>query len=140
MVISAIRRLMLKLTVPRWRATLNILKGAIDDLFNGPESAVNDAIDRHFGATFVQRVNGVWIDRQTFVVGISELRSVVAQVTVTVLDELVDAGRYAERHIIELIKHDGERIVQEVYVFARFDADGRFNRIEETSVAVSDQR
>jgi hypothetical protein len=39
-----------------------------------------------------------------------------------------------------LIKHDGERIVQEVFVFARLDADGRFNRIEETSVAVDNQR
>ena len=119
---------------------MNILKGAIDDLFTGPELSVNEAIDKHFTPTFVQRVNGVWIDRQTFVAAIRELRSVVAQATVTVLDELLDADRYAERHIIELIKHDGERIVQEVSVFARFDADGRFNRIEETSVAVGNQR
>ena len=117
---------------------MTTLKDAIDDLFSGPESSVNEAIDKHFGPTFVQRVNGVWIDRQAFVAGISELRSIVARASVTVLDELADADRYAERHIIELIRHDGERMVQEVYVFARFDADGRFNRIEETSVAVSD--
>ncbi|MGE6386008.1 hypothetical protein ACQKEN_10145 [Pseudomonas sp. NPDC078416] len=117
---------------------MNTLKSAIDDLFTCAKSSVNEAVDKHFAATFVQRINGVWIDRQTFVAGISQLRSTVAHATVTVLDELVDADRYAERHIVMLIKHDGERIVQEVYVFARRDADGRFNRIEETSVAVSD--
>lgn len=117
---------------------MNILKGAIDDLFSGGELPVKDAVDKHFAATFVQRVNGVRIDRQTFVAGISELRRIVAQTTVTVLDELIDTDRYAERHIIELIKYDGERIAQEVYVFARRDANGRFNRIEETSVAISD--
>ena len=39
-----------------------------------------------------------------------------------------------ERHVVELLKHDGERVVHEVYLFAQRDPDGRFNRIEETTL------
>ncbi|CAN7300480.1 hypothetical protein [Caballeronia sp. LjRoot31] len=45
-----------------------------------------------------------------------------------------DADRYAERHVVDLIKRDGERILQEVYLFAERDPDGRFARIEETTL------
>ena len=65
------------------------------------------------------------------------LRDAVRPVTFTVLDEMVDGVRYAERHVIELVRHEGERIAQEVYVFAERDQDGRFVRIEEAAVDVT---
>ncbi|MHC8332827.1 hypothetical protein [Pseudomonas sp. LB3P25] len=115
---------------------MTTIKDAIDDLFNNPQLTAQEAINRHFGPSFRQRSNGSWDDRPAFVARIVQLREVVEQVTVTVLDELIDAECYAERHIIDLIKRDGERIIQEVYVFAQFDADGRFARIEETTLVL----
>lgn len=113
------------------------LAEAIEDLLNHQELPVGEAADRHLAAGFRQRVNGGgWVDRAGFLAGIAAAREAVGHVVVTVLDELADGDRYAERHVIELVRRDGARAVQEVYVFARRDGDGRFARIEETTVAV----
>lgn len=49
-------------------------------------------------------------------------------------DELTDGDRYADRHTMEVVKNDGSTVRMEVYVFAEFAADGRFRRIEETTL------
>ena len=67
------------------------------------------------------------------------LREIVKHATITVLDELVDGECYAERHVVDLLKHDGERIHQEVYLFAERDPDGRFARIEETTLLLDNK-
>jgi hypothetical protein len=109
------------------------LKQAIDDLFDH-RLAAEEALDRHFSGSFRQRVNGDWLDRSAFLAGIIRFREIVESATVTVLDEFVDGDRYAERHVVDLRKRDGSRIRQEVYVFARRDADSRFVCIEEMSL------
>lgn len=115
---------------------MTALKQAVDDLFD-PRLPVEEAFGRHFSPAFRQRVNGAgWTDRDGFLAGIAAAREAVDHVLVTVLDELADGDRYAERHRIELVRRDGDRAVHEVYVFAERDADGRFLRIEEASVAV----
>ena len=115
---------------------MSTLKDAIHDLFNDPSLTADDAIDRHFAPGFRQRSNGYWDERAAFRVRMLLLRDVVDRATISVLDELADGSRYAERHVIDLMKRDGERILQEVYVFAERDRDGRFTRIEETSFAL----
>jgi len=116
---------------------MSVLKQAIDDLFD-PRLAVEEAFGRHFSAAFRQRVDGAgWTDRDGFIAGIAAAREAVDHVAVTVLDELADGDRYAERHRIELVRRDGGRTVQEVYVFAERDADGRFTRIEEATSPVT---
>lgn len=109
------------------------LEQAIDDLFD-PQLPAEEALNRHFSPSFRQRVNGSWGDRATFLAGIVRLREAVEQTTVTVLDEFADGDRYAERHIVDLRKRDGTRILREVYMFAQRDSDGRFARIEEVSL------
>ena len=111
------------------------LQDAIGDLFD-PQLTAAEAVDRHFTPDFRQRTNGQWDDRAGFLARIGQLRADVARVDVTVLDELVQGENYAERHVIELRLHGGERIVQEVYVFARRDAAGRFRCIEEVTMRV----
>lgn len=49
-------------------------------------------------------------------------------------DELADGDRYADRHTMEVVKNDGSTVRMEVYAFAEFAADGRFRRIEETTL------
>lgn len=114
---------------------MGTIKDAIDDMFNNGLTA-EEAVERHFDPFFRQRVNGIWIDRSTFLAHIVSLREVVERVTVTVLDEFLDGDRYAERHVIDLSKLDGDRIRQEVYLFAERGKDGRFTRIEEATLAI----
>lgn len=113
---------------------MSTIKTAVEDLINNRQLTSNEAVDRHFSPAFRQRTNGDWDDRAAFFARITDLRNVVSHATITVLDELADGERYSERHVIDLVMRDGERIVQEVYLFAQRDADGRFNQIEEATV------
>ncbi|GAA0243211.1 nuclear transport factor 2 family protein [Rhodanobacter caeni] len=119
---------------------MTTLKAAIEDLLNNRRLTAAEAADRHFSSDFRQRTNGTWDDRATFLARIDHIRDVVAHATVTVLDELGDADRYAERHVIDLLQRDGGRIRQEVYVFATRDPDGRFARLEETTLVLEHQK
>jgi len=110
------------------------LKDAVEDLLDRRHPGIEQAADRHFAPGFRQRTNGHWDDRATFVARIAQLREMVDHARITVLDELAVGPRYAERHRIELVKRDGQRIVQEVYVFAQRDPDGRFACIEEATL------
>ncbi len=113
---------------------MSTLKEAIEDLLNNRELTVDEAADKHFSPDFRQRTNGSWDDRIAVIARITVLREVIVQITVTILNEFDNAKSYAERHIIEMVKHDGERICQEVYVFAERDNDQRFTQIEETTL------
>jgi len=112
------------------------LKEAIEDIFNNPLLTTEEAVNLHFTTAFRQRVNGTWIDHASFLAAIVSLQASVDRVKITVLDELSDGSRYAERHIIDLLKRDGGQMRQEVYVFAQCSEDGRFNQIEETTLVL----
>lgn len=114
------------------------LKDALADLLQNQDLSVDEAADRHISPDFRQRTNGQWDDRAGFLTRIAHLRSTTQHTTITVLDELTDGDRYAERHIIDLLRNDGQRIVQEVYLFAALDSDGRLERIEEVTLAAGD--
>jgi hypothetical protein len=67
---------------------------------------------------------------------ISAMRDTVRQVTIPVFDEPIDGTRYAEGHVNDLVRRDGKHTVQEAYVFAERDHDGRFVRIEEATMTM----
>lgn len=113
---------------------MTTIKDAVEDLLNNRRLTADEAVDRHFDPNFRQRTNGSWDDRAAVLARIALLRETVEHATVTVLDEHLDGPRYAERHVIDLVRHDGERITQEVYVFAHRATDGRFVQIEEATV------
>ncbi len=113
---------------------MTTIKDAVHDLFNNTQLPPEEVVVRHFSPTFRQRTNGTWDDRPQFLARAVELRKVVEHATITVLDELTDGARYAERHVVDLLNRDGRRLRQEVYVFGERDADGRFSRIEETTL------
>ena len=111
------------------------LKEALADLFDDRLSA-EEAVDRHFAPTFRQRTNGTWDDRTAFVARVAALRAAVERIELTVLDELTDDHRYAERHIVAVVRRDGTRAAHEVFAFAERASDGRFVRLEETTLKV----
>jgi hypothetical protein len=115
---------------------MTTLTGALADLLENLDLSVEEAAARHISPDFRQRTNGDWDDRAGFLVRITQLRRDTQQMTMTVLDELSDGTRYAERHIIELLFIDGRRVSQEVYIFATLDSDDRFQRIEEVTLPV----
>jgi hypothetical protein len=107
---------------------------ALDDLLFNRTLPLNEAVDRHFAPDYRQRTNGVWDDRTGFAAHIAHLRDVVADGHVDVHEELVDGARYADRHTVTVTKVTGETVVTEVYLFADLAPDGRFRRVEETTL------
>jgi hypothetical protein len=110
------------------------IRAALTDLLLSPGLDLDEAADRHFAPDYRQRTDGAWADRAGFLAHIAHLRTVVAGGSVEVHDELTDGTRYADRHTVEVVKTDGSTVRMEVYVFAEFAADGRFRRIEETTL------
>lgn len=107
---------------------------ALDDILNQQQRPLGDVLDRHFSPSYRQRTNGHWDDREAFAQHARKLREVVESARIEVLDELRDGQRYADRHRVYVTKRDGSQVVQEVYLFAELDAEGRFKRIEETTL------
>lgn len=110
---------------------------AIDDLLFTPGLDLDEALDRHFAPDYRQRTDGVWSDRDAFAQHITRLRSVVRGGHIEVHDEFRDGLRYADRHSVTIVREDGRTSVTEVYLFARFAPDGRFQSIEETTLLVT---
>ncbi|MDH6119248.1 nuclear transport factor 2 family protein [Kitasatospora sp. GAS204B] len=107
---------------------------ALTDLLLTPGLELAEAVDRHFAPDYRQRTDGRWADRAEFTAHIAHLRTIVAGGSIQVLEELVQGDRYADRHIIDVQKTDGSVVRTEVYLFGEFAADGRFRRIEETTL------
>ncbi|MFD8706558.1 nuclear transport factor 2 family protein [Kitasatospora sp. NPDC059648] len=110
------------------------VNAALTDLLLTPGLTLDEAADRHFAPDYRQRTDGHWADREEFLAHITHLRTVVAGGTVEVHDELAVGDRYADRHTMTLTKTDGSTVRVEVYLFGEFAPDGRFRRIEETTL------
>jgi hypothetical protein len=125
------------MTTPTPKPTYTDIQSALTDLLFRPELDLVTATDRHFALDYRQRTDGRWDEREGFIEHIAHLRSIIAGGTVRVLDEFRDGARYADRHVVEIVKRDGSRVEMEVYVFAEFAADGRFRRVEETTLMLA---
>ncbi|MBF9068827.1 nuclear transport factor 2 family protein [Streptacidiphilus fuscans] len=115
-------------------ATRTDIARALTDLLFTPGLDLDEAVDRHFAPDYRQRTDGRWADRADFTTHIAHLRTVVADGSVEVLDELARGDRYADRHVVNVRKTDGSTVRMEVYLFGEFAPDGRFRRIEETTL------
>jgi len=110
------------------------IEAALNDLLFARDITVQEAAERHFAPEYRQRTDGEWIDRAGFVEHITHLRTLVADGEVQVHEELCEGSKYADRHTVDITKKDGSTVRMEVYVFADFAPDGRFRRIEETTL------
>ncbi len=109
---------------------------AINDLLFTPGLDLDEALDRHFTPDYRQRTNGVWSDRAGFAQHMARLRSLVSSGHIEVHEELRDGSRYADRHTVTVTRDTGRVSRTEVYLFARMAPDGRFQRVEETTLLV----
>nr|WP_107909554.1 nuclear transport factor 2 family protein [Streptomyces chartreusis] len=110
---------------------------AINDLLFTPDLDLAEALDRHFAPDYRQRTNGEWSDRASFVQHMTRLRSLVRSGRIEVHEELRDGPRYADRHTVTITQHNGRTSRTEVYLFAQLAPDGRFQRVEETTLLVT---
>ncbi|MFI9649307.1 nuclear transport factor 2 family protein [Streptomyces sp. NPDC052040] len=110
------------------------IQAALTDLLLNDTITLDEAADRHFAPEYRQRTDGEWADRAEFLEHISHLRTLVADGRVEVHEELFDGTKYADRHTCYITKKDGSTVTMEVYVFADLASDGRFSRIEETTL------
>ncbi|MGW6688369.1 nuclear transport factor 2 family protein [Streptomyces sp. NPDC054961] len=113
------------------------IAAALTDLLFTPELDLDEAADRHFAPDYRQRTDGRWDDRAGFLEHIAHLRTVVAGGTLEVHDELSDGRLYADRHTVHVTKKDGSTVSTEVYLFGEFAPDGRFRRVEETTLMLA---
>ncbi|MET9606009.1 nuclear transport factor 2 family protein [Streptomyces sp. NPDC006512] len=117
--------------------TATSITRAITDLLFTPGNDLAEALDRHFTSDYRQRTNGVWSDRTAFTQHITRLRSLIRSGHIEVHDELRDGLRYADRHSVTLTQHNGGTSRTEVYLFAQLAPDGRFQRVEETTLLIT---
>ncbi|MFF2519008.1 nuclear transport factor 2 family protein [Streptomyces sp. NPDC058086] len=110
------------------------IKAALTDLLLNEDITLTEAADRHFTPDYRQRTDGEWADRTEFLDHIAHLRTLVADGEIEVHEELYDGTKYADRHTCHITKTDGSTVSMEVYVFADLAPDGRFQRIEETTL------
>ncbi|MEU8915900.1 nuclear transport factor 2 family protein [Streptomyces nigrescens] len=110
------------------------IEAALNDLLFHRDLTVQEAADLHFAPEYRQRTDGQWADRAGFLEHIAHLRTLVAGGHVQVHEELHDGSKYADRHTVHITKKDGSTVRTEVYVFAGLAPDGRFSRIEETTL------
>ncbi|MFJ9818641.1 nuclear transport factor 2 family protein [Streptomyces sp. NPDC101151] len=110
------------------------IKAALNDLLFNRDITLDEAAARHFAPDYRQRTDGEWADRAEFLDHIAHLRGIVADGHIDVHEELYDGAKYADRHTCHITKTDGTTVVMEVYVFADLTPDGRFHRIEETTL------
>lgn len=110
---------------------------AINDLLFDPGLDLDEAIDRHFTPDYRQRTDGVWSDRTAFADHMARLRSLIRSGHIEVHDELRDGLRYADRHTVTVTRHNGRVSRIEVYLFAQLAPDGRFQRVEETTLLIT---
>ncbi|UYB41714.1 nuclear transport factor 2 family protein [Streptomyces sp. Je 1-4] len=110
------------------------IEAALNDLLFHRDLTVQEAADRHFTPEYRQRTDGQWADRAGFLEHIAHLRTLVTGGHVQVHEELYDGSKYADRHTAHITKKDGSTVRTEVYVFADLAPDGRFSRIEETTL------
>eukprot|EP01039_Chlorochromonas_danica_P007352 gene7352-8134_t len=106
----------------------------LNALLNDQHVPLEEVLNRYFSPEYRQRTNGHWDNREEFLAHARKLREVVASAHVDVLDELHDGNRYADRHVVHVVKRDGSTVVQEVYLFGQVDESGRFVRVEETTM------
>ncbi|MEV7283047.1 nuclear transport factor 2 family protein [Streptomyces sp. NPDC093252] len=110
------------------------MSAALTDLIFNPRITTAEAVDRHFTPDYRQRTDGRWDDRAGFVAHIAHLRTIVADGSVVVHEELRDGSRYADRHTVRITKRDGSEVTMEVYAFGDLAPDGRFSRVEEVTL------
>lgn len=113
------------------------IAAALTDLLFTPDLDLDAAINRHFTPDYRQRTDGRWDDRAGFAAHIRHLRDVVADGRIDVHEELSDGTRYADRHTVTVTKTDGSTVRMEVYLFGEHAPDGRFRRIEETTLLLA---
>lgn len=107
------------------------ISAALHELLGSRELTVEEALTRHFADDYRQSTNGDWIDRAVFAQQLTQLRGFVEHIDIEVKGELTQGSAYAERHVITVTQRDGGKGRQEVYLFARIAADGRFASLEE---------
>ncbi|MFP3989476.1 nuclear transport factor 2 family protein [Streptomyces sp. E11-3] len=110
------------------------INATLTDLLFTTGLALEEAVERHFAPDYRQRTDGVWTNRAQFTEHIACLKQLITSGSIEVHEELRHGHLYADRHTVTLRKRDGTTARSEVYLFGEYAPDGRFLRIEETTL------
>jgi SnoaL-like domain len=108
------------------------ISDAIRETALDPAGDLSEVLDKYYAPDYMHRNDGETMDRAAFAEMVAKYRGQIAGGSVTVLDEMYDGDRYAERHVYDITLSDGSRINRELYLFGTLAEDGRFRHITET--------
>jgi hypothetical protein len=108
------------------------ISDALRELVLEQKLDVDTVMDKYFVPGFRHYHNGTEHSRAQFAGLATGARREIARGTVTVLDELRDGDRYAERHTLDLVRADGSGEQAEVYIIGGCGPDGRFSYLHES--------
>ncbi|MEU8179262.1 hypothetical protein AB0B85_22615 [Micromonospora sp. NPDC049044] len=97
-----------------------------------PKRDLTEALDQFYAPDYTHRSDGKTLDRAEFAEMVTQARTQIVSGTVTVLDELREGSRYAERHVFEITMADGSTAKREIAIFGSYAEDGRFRHLSET--------
>ncbi|MFJ1792642.1 nuclear transport factor 2 family protein [Kitasatospora griseola] len=112
------------------------IRAALDDIVFSSDLDLDKAAERHITPDFVQRIDGRTVERDAFLVNMANLREAVVSGVIDMHQELFDGDNYADHHTAAISMKDGSTLHMEVYLFAEFAEDGRFRRINETTLVL----
>jgi hypothetical protein len=112
------------------------ISDAVRDIAFAPHLELHEALDKYYAPGLIHTSNGRRRDREEFAEMCADFRSRIAVGEVTVLDELYDGSRYAERHRYKMTLTDGTVVHREIYYFATLAEDGRFQQVYEAAFDV----
>ena len=108
------------------------ISDAIRDTAFAPTGDLSETLDRYYAPDYTHRNDGKTMNRAEFAEMVACYRDRISKGEVTVLEEIYDGERYAERHVYDVVLTDGTTINRELYLFGILAEDGRFRHISET--------
>ena len=94
-------------------------------------------IDLSYTPDFEQYNDGIQLDRESLIRHARPARKNVVGIRTDVHDVLVSGDRFAARYTIRAEMRKGAILVNEVYMFGHYAADGRIRRIDSITRTIS---
>ncbi|GAA4101086.1 nuclear transport factor 2 family protein [Nonomuraea soli] len=87
-------------------------------------------IDRYYTPDVRYHNNGITLDRRRLIDHIGPARRTTKGLEIEVHDTLVEDGRAGARYTMTAVTRKDKVIKMEIYLFARYAADGRVERVD----------
>ncbi|KAJ1545277.1 hypothetical protein HK405_004798 [Cladochytrium tenue] len=119
--------------------TAETVQSILSEVILDRSTPVRDAVDRYFAPGYIQVTDGAVSDREAFITHVEAVRGHIQSGELKVVDFVLDPARgvFADRHVVKVVKNDGNASELDVYMFGRLDGDGRITEVNEITRVIS---